>query len=29
MYRYEYQGSEVYAERLRTKMLNKLVEGTA
>ncbi|XP_038712575.1 cinnamoyl-CoA reductase-like SNL6 [Tripterygium wilfordii] len=27
--RYECQGSEVYAERLRTKKLNKLVEGTA
>ncbi|CAK7338108.1 unnamed protein product [Dovyalis caffra] len=27
--RYEYQGSEVYAERLRAKKLNKLVEGTA
>ncbi|KAL3566811.1 hypothetical protein D5086_032226 [Populus alba] len=27
--RYEYQGSEVFAERLRTKKLNKLVEGTA
>ncbi|XVE98656.1 hypothetical protein REPUB_Repub03eG0125800 [Reevesia pubescens] len=26
---YECQGSEVYAERLRTKKLNKLVEGTA
>ncbi|XP_021887337.1 cinnamoyl-CoA reductase-like SNL6 [Carica papaya] len=25
---YELQGSEVYAERLRTKKLNKLVEGT-
>ncbi|EOY31557.1 hypothetical protein QUC31_019726 [Theobroma cacao] len=27
--KYECQGSEVYAERLRTKKLNKLVEGTA
>ncbi|KAK3221612.1 hypothetical protein Dsin_008637 [Dipteronia sinensis] len=27
--RYECQGSEVYAERLKTKKLNKLVEGTA
>ncbi|KAK7854902.1 tetraketide alpha-pyrone reductase 1 [Quercus suber] len=27
--RYECQGSEVFAERLRTKKLNKLVEGTA
>ncbi|KAL4654478.1 hypothetical protein ACB092_01G381800 [Castanea dentata] len=26
---YECQGSEVFAERLRTKKLNKLVEGTA
>ncbi|KAE9462509.1 hypothetical protein C3L33_05580, partial [Rhododendron williamsianum] len=29
MYRYECQGSEVFAERLRNKKLNKLVEGTA
>ncbi|XP_012071595.1 cinnamoyl-CoA reductase-like SNL6 [Jatropha curcas] len=27
--RYEYQGSEVHAERLTNKKLNKLVEGTA
>ncbi|KAF5725900.1 hypothetical protein HS088_TW23G00632 [Tripterygium wilfordii] len=27
--RYERKGSEVFAERLRTKKLNKLVEGTA
>ncbi|KAL9362682.1 hypothetical protein Peur_045467 [Populus x canadensis] len=27
--RYEYQGNEVHAERLRTKKLNKLVEGAA
>uniref|UniRef100_A0A7N0VFY0 NAD-dependent epimerase/dehydratase domain-containing protein n=1 Tax=Kalanchoe fedtschenkoi TaxID=63787 RepID=A0A7N0VFY0_KALFE len=27
--RYEYQGSEVFAERLRNKKVNKLVEGTA
>ncbi|KAG5225866.1 cinnamoyl-CoA reductase-related family protein [Salix suchowensis] len=27
--RYEYHGSEVHAERLRTKKLNKLVEGAA
>ncbi|OMP11514.1 3-beta hydroxysteroid dehydrogenase/isomerase [Corchorus capsularis] len=27
--KYECQGSEVYAERLRTKKLSKLVEGTA